>query len=608
MIFMKILLEGKCNNKCVFCSVLKIKETSFSQIKKKIFFFNYRKDNRIVFTGAEPTLRDDILNILSEAKKKKIEIIQLNTNGRLLSRKEFARKIIKNGANYFKISLHGNNPELHDNITQSKKSFKETISGIKNLIKLGQRDNIVISVVLNGLNYKNLSEIFEIIKNLGIKKAQVNIAKTGEKNLIVPLEILAECISKIRYRFFFDVLLKAKNIPYCLMPEPESMFLKDKDSSSYKHLNQCRDCKYKTACSGIEKNYLKLTDISRIKPIPDLPEEIMIEVESRCNFNCKFCFNRASFAKKGHGIGNLKSSYIKKIIDNAKKVGVKRIRFTGGEPILRNDLLSLIKYTKSKGMETRLNTNGSLITNYKTVRDIVKYLDYVLFSMHTYDPKEDERITGFKDSFRKKVRAIRWFRKAGIKTIRVNTVATLKNIRNLEKMYQLMKDLKIDKWAVNRLIPIPGEQSLWGEKENSLLINKLVKIKKDKMNSDNLIKIHIANAIPLCAGNPVEMNAVCAGGRSVDGHERFAVDPRGFAKPIYYIGKNIGDPTDILSCWNYPFMKKMRNYNILPKECKDCFLVDKCKGGNRYAAYAAFGSYKDKDYLMNYSKVKNYVW
>jgi len=605
---MKILLEGKCNNRCVFCDIFKTKKTSFLRIEKKISSFNHKKDNRIIFTGVEPLLRDDIFDILRLAKKKGIEIIQLNTNGRLLSQKMFAREIIKSGANYFKISLHGHNPESHDNITQSRSSFRETIRGIKNLVELEQKDNIVISIVLNGLNYKNLPEIFKIIKSFGIRKVQVNVAGTSKKDLVVPLEILAKQVSKIRYQFFFDVLLKVKNIPYCLMPEPESMFLRNKDTNNFSYLIQCEDCKYKTVCSGIGKNYLKSIDISKIKPISDLPEEIMIEVESRCNFNCKFCFNKASFAEKGYRIDNLKSSYIRKIIDNAKKVGVKIIRFTGGEPMLRPDLFKLIKYAKSKKLEVRLNTNGSLISKYSTVKEMAKYLDYVLFSMHTHDPKEDEKITGVKGSFVKKIRAIRWFKKAGIKTIRINTVATLKNIRNLEKMYRLMKDLGINKWAVNRLIPVPGEENLWGEKENFLLIDKLVKIKKDKMKSNNPIKIHIANAIPLCAGDLVEMNAICSGGRSVDGHERFAVDPRGFAKPIYYIEKNIGDPTDIMSCWNHSFMKKMRNYNILPKECKKCFFVDKCKGGNRYAAYAAFGSYRAKDYLMDYSKIKNYVW
>ena len=48
----------------------------------------------------------------------------------------FAKKIIKAGANYFKIPLHSFDAQLHDKITQKENSFEETIKGIKNLIKL----------------------------------------------------------------------------------------------------------------------------------------------------------------------------------------------------------------------------------------------------------------------------------------------------------------------------------------------------------------------------------------------------------------------------------------------------------------------------------------
>jgi len=104
------------------------------------------------------------------------------------------------------------------------------------------------------------------------------------------------------------------------------------------------------------------------------------------------------------------------------------------------------------------------------------------------------------------------------------------------------------------------------------------------------------------------MNAVCSGARSVDGHERFVIDPRGFAKPIYYIEKNIGDSLNILACWNHSFMKSLRSFNYLPKECQKCSLLEKCKGGNRYSAFTVSGTYQGKDPLMDYSNIKNYLW
>jgi len=520
---------------------------------------------------------------------------------------------MKKKSKRFKISLFTFCSMAHNQFVQESFDFKEAFRKIKNLIKLGHKTNMIININVftsnnpDSSNYYRLHDTIRSILRLGIKKIQFTLVNPSQDNLIASLDKVAKYISKARYVFLFNALIKVKGLPYCLIPEPESVILKSQRSEDFIKLKKCKTCRYNEQCDGILKGYFENLDKSKIEP-QILPREVMIEVTPQCNFKCKFCFNRVSFAKQGHLGKGATTAYLKKLINNIKKAGVSIVRFTGGEPMLREDIFELIKYAKTKGLEVRLNTNGSLIKSYKMAKEMAKYLDYVLFSMHTYDSKKDEKITGFKGSFEKKLRAVKWFKKAGIKTVRMSTIATLDNIKNLEKFYQLFKEIKIDKWATNRLIPLPGEKNIWGKKELPLLIGKLIKIKKDIVKNNIPLKLHIVNAVPLCADDPIKMNAICSGARSVDGHERFVVDPRGFAKPIYYIEKNIGDALDILTCWNHPFMKTLRNYKSLPKECQRCSLLEKCKGGNRYSAYAVFGSYQAKDPLMNYSNVKDYLW
>ena len=520
---------------------------------------------------------------------------------------------MRNKINHFKVFLHGHRPEVHNRFARDGISFKENLQKIKSLIKSGQRENIIINTdiyasdCLKNSNYFRLNGILKIAKQFGVKRVQFNLINPVQSNLIDSLDRIASFISKARYVFLFDSLIKVRGLPYCLIPEPEGVILKSESSQDFIKLKKCKICRYYQQCDGILKGYIENLDENKIKP-QTLPKEVMIEVTPRCNFQCQFCFNRVSFAKQGHLGKEPTTPYLKKVINSIKKAGVPVVRFTGGEPMIREDIFELIKYAKSKELEVRLNTNGSLIKSYKMAKEMAKYLDYVLFSMHTYDPKKDEKITGFKGSFEKKVRAVRWFKKAGVKTVRMSTIATLDNIKNLEKFYQLFKEMKIDKWATNRLIPLPGEKKFWGKKELPLLVKKLIKIKKDIVKNNIPLKLHIVNAVPLCADDPVKMNAVCSGARSVDGHERFVIDPRGFAKPIYYIEKNIGDPLDILACWNHPFMKALRSYKSLPKECRKCPLLEKCKGGNRYSAYAVYGSYQAADPLMDFSNIRNYLW
>jgi len=508
------------------------------------------------------------------------------------------------------LTLYGSRPETHNFLNYGSMDFQTTLDLMIKIIKSGQGRKLTVQIgvitadKVDTSNYYRLHDITRLVLNYKINKIEFNLVNPECNNLAASLDQVAAFISKARYVFLFNTLIKVRGLPYCLLPEPEGVIIKSENSKNFRKLPQCKVCRYDKMCNGILKGYLVNLDKNKIQPLK-VPKEVMIEVTPHCNFRCKFCFNRASFSNKTGEIKEFNTTYVKKIIDNIKKSGVPIVRFTGGEPLLRKDIFELVQYAKAQKLQVRLNTNGSLIKDYRTAKSLVECLDYALFSMHTFDPRKDEKITGFKDSFKKKIQVIKWFKKAGIKTIRISTIATLDNIRNLEKFYRLFKELKIDKWATNRIIPLPGENYVWGKRELPVLVEKLIKIKKDIVRNNIALKVHIVNAVPLCAYDPVKMNAVCSGAHSVDGHERFVIDPRGFSKPIYYIEKNIGDPLDILACWNHTFMKSLRNYNNLPIQCRRCPLLEKCKGGNRYCAFTANGSYSSSDPLMNYANIES---
>jgi AdoMet-dependent heme synthase len=516
-------------------------------------------------------------------------------------------------AHYFKIFLYGHNSEFHDYFSKNSLDFKATLQKIKELVGSGHKDKIILNIDVHTSdckeksNYYRLNAVLEIAKRFGIKRVQFNLINPSNKNLIASLDEVAFFLSKRRYVFLFDLLVKIKGLPHCLIPEPESVILKSESLRDFIKLEKCKNCRYDNQCNGILKGYLKNLDKSKIKP-QTLPKEVMVEATPRCNFKCKFCFNRASFAKKEHKGKEFSELYFKKLIDKIKDAGIPIIRFTGGEPLLREDIFRLIRYAKKRGLEVRLNTNCFLIKNKKTAHWLAKNLDYILVSMHAWNSKEEDKITGVDGSFKHKIKIMKWLKKAGLKTLRVSTIATWDNIRNLKKFYKVLIDIGADKWAVNRIIPLPGQKDNFSKLQLKALANKLIKIRKEIVKKNIPLKAHIVNGVPLCADDPVLMNAICAGARSVDGHERFAIDPRGFAKPIYYLEKNIGNPLRPLECWNHPFMKKMRSYRILPKECKDCLLLEKCKGGNRFCAYVVNGKYDSPDPLMDFSNIQDFRW
>ncbi|HDK41261.1 MAG TPA: radical SAM protein, partial [Nitrospirae bacterium] len=93
---------------------------------------------------------------------------------------------------------------------------------------------------------------------------------------------------------------------------------------------------------------------------PDKLEELWIYTTLACNLRCKHCLVSAGRELKGE----LTTDELKKLVDDAVKLGVKRFYITGGEPFIKDDIFEIIKYiTKKKKRELIILTNATLFDN-----------------------------------------------------------------------------------------------------------------------------------------------------------------------------------------------------------------------------------------------------
>lgn len=84
------------------------------------------------------------------------------------------------------------------------------------------------------------------------------------------------------------------------------------------------------------------------------PVRVYFEVTQKCNLKCSHCFVSAS----PKGYYGLDSQSIFQLLDELHRLRVLEIRFTGGEPTIRNDWFDVLSYAKQKGFAVTLNTNG----------------------------------------------------------------------------------------------------------------------------------------------------------------------------------------------------------------------------------------------------------
>lgn len=129
----EIRLSYKCNNNCRFCEVADQKETylepGLEEVKVRLL---QDKEYEIAeFFGGEPTISPYFLKLLrfitEQGKSSKI-----NTNCRMFSYKEYSRKIAREKISHIATSVESHKAEVHDHLTRTNGSFRQTIDGIKN--------------------------------------------------------------------------------------------------------------------------------------------------------------------------------------------------------------------------------------------------------------------------------------------------------------------------------------------------------------------------------------------------------------------------------------------------------------------------------------------
>ncbi|HIE24018.1 MAG TPA: radical SAM protein [Candidatus Korarchaeota archaeon] len=141
----EIALTYRCQNRCVFCYASSPRETNelnTEQFKKIIWkTFHQAKCPTLSFTGGEPTLREDLPELIEYAKSlgedKRRMRVNLITNGIKCAKEEYVKALVKAGLDSAQVSLEAGSAEIHDVITGNNGSFNKTVRGVKNLRDAG---------------------------------------------------------------------------------------------------------------------------------------------------------------------------------------------------------------------------------------------------------------------------------------------------------------------------------------------------------------------------------------------------------------------------------------------------------------------------------------
>jgi len=284
-----------CNNNCRFCVQAhkkKFGNRPTADIKKDLEAARKSNCTGVVFTGGEPTIREDILELVTHSKSLGFEIIQIQTNGRMLSYRSFCKKLIDAGANEFSPAIHGHTAELHDYLTRSKGSFNQTVKAIKNLRELNQY--IITNTVVVKPNYRYLPDLANLLVKLKVDQFQfafVHAVGNAEKyyDQMMPSISMAEPFIKKGLQIGIDNNIKvmAEAMPFSTMEGYEKYcselyipsteirdinfydpaFEKTRKEYGKSKFQQCNECKFDLICEGPWREYPEKRGSDEFKPI-----------------------------------------------------------------------------------------------------------------------------------------------------------------------------------------------------------------------------------------------------------------------------------------------------------------------------------------------------
>ena len=431
------------------------------------------------------------------------------------------------------------------------------------------------------------------IRNI-LKKMEINLYVNKDFMIIDASHIEKSILNKAKeliysllnfYEKHYFILIKG--IPYCLISEATDHVIYNKvKNGHYTRVKQCFFCKYSPRCPGIRRNLMH--NFLSMPPLFDKPTDIAIEVNKNCNLGCEFCINN-NYKKIG-----LKYDKIKKVLDEAKNLDIRYVRFTGGEPLLSSDIIKILKYAKSKNFYIFLNTNGTLLNDY-FIEELEKYVDNILISLCGYNFYIENEINFSGHLLINKFKNIVKLHRSKIPYIRIGTVISKFLIDSFDKYSFLIKTLGIKIWELYRpMLPLSITQKFpnYNVSKNDLLklLSFIYKLRKSAIN------VYFANAIPFCITNKSIYKPLMRGAQFDDGHSRLVFDSRGFFKPSYFIDVNLGN--SIKKAWSNTFIKKINSLEYLPSGCHRCPYIRWCLGGSRYMAKENFGDYFACDPLM----------
>jgi len=215
------------------------------------------------------------------------------------------------------------------------------------------------------------------------------------------------------------------------------------------------------------------------------PYALVAELTYRCPLRCVYCSNPTNYMNYAD---RLTTEDWLRVFGEAEKLGVLQVNLSGGEPLLRGDLIALVRGASESHLYSNLITSGIPLDRDRlsALRDAG--INSVQVSIQDTIMEESDRIAG-KTSFENKLQAARWVKDCGL-PLTLNVVLHKNNLDRVDEIVDLAEKLQADRlelantqylaWAlVNREQLLPTREQLVKARSSAMLAKERLKGKME---------------------------------------------------------------------------------------------------------------------------------
>ncbi|MFH1841160.1 MAG: radical SAM protein [Candidatus Nealsonbacteria bacterium] len=311
-------------------------------------------------------------------------------------------------------------------------------------------------------------------------------------------------------------------------------------------------------------------------------------ITCQCNLKCKHCYNQIIDRNKKSTELSVKEGI--NVINQAIPLGLRAVLFTGGEPLLRKDLLELMRFVKKNKLLVFLATNGTLI-NDNFINNFKGIINRINISLDGGSAETHDAIRGIEGSFFKALKSIQLvkdnFNTSIAFTVHSENLSELGAVASLARKYGVLLTIK-------RFIPIgKGAQSrnlTLSKSKYKILIDKINELRKNQ-------KISFSD--PAAFSHKRDKNYY---GGCLAGIYSLSMDFNGNIYPCTKLKLIVGNIREksLSAIWHKSKKLQKLRERKLGGKCGKCSRIFSC-GGCRAAAYARYDDFLAEDPLCSYS-------